>query len=223
MPNPTRGHCSNRDIVNADKRLFSPRYDFEGDEGRAWYELHDGDAMCFWGMCDHDSYNAWAKATGRYINKTLIPHYKKILARAEAIYGGAAFPVALSDRFNKVVEVVAAWEASGIKPDKTVGDDFVHPFAPYWFGEIRKVVDYFDQAACSFDDLDEIAITELKQPALAKGAPIRQLEHVEGGYLGGAGGPTGKPPPGDRSMVGMAVGIVAIGAAGYFGYKVLTE
>lgn len=223
MVNPKRGHCSNRDIVNADKRLYSPRYDFEGDEGLAWYELIDADAMCFWGMCDHSSYNTWVKATDRYINDTLVPHYKKILARAEAVYGGAAFPVSLSDRFNKVVEIVEAWKAAGYRADKGISDDFMHPLATWWWGEIRQIIDYFDQAACAFDELDLIAVDELKQPSLAKGAPARTLEHVEGGYLGGKGGlGEGQKPPG-KSPLGMAVGIVAIGAAGYFGYKVLTE
>ncbi len=223
MPNPKRGHCSNRDIVNADKRLYSPRYDFEGDEGLAWYELIDADAMCFWGMCDHDSYNAWVRATDKYINNVLVTHYKKVHSRAEAVYGGAVFPVALSDRFNKVVDLVDAWEAAGYRPDKSWTDDFIHPLSTWWWGEIRKIIDYFDQAACLFDDLDEIAIEELKQPSLAKGAPKRQLEHVEGGYLGGVGGPAAVKKNGGGSMVGMAVGIVAIGAAGYFGFKVLTE
>lgn len=224
MATAKRGHCSNRDIVNAEKRLYSPRYDFEGDEGLAWYEFLDADAMCFWGLCDHRSYNAWVKATDKYINETLVPHYKRILARAEAVYGGAVFPVSLSDRFNKVVDLVDKWKKAGYRPDKTLGDDFLHPIATYWWGEIRQIIDYFDQAACLFDELDEIAIAELKQPSLAQGAPVRQLEHVEGGYLGGHGGPTGGGNgKGERSMVGMAVGIVAIGAAGYFGYKVLTE
>ena len=222
MANPKRGHCSNRDIVNAEKRLYSPRYDFEGDDGLAWYELIDADAMCFWGMCDHSSYNAWVKATDRYINDTLEPHYKKILSRAEAVYGGAAFPVELSDRFNKVTDTINNWRQAGYKANKTIADDFRHPFAPHWWGEIRKIIDYFDEAACAFDQLDEIAAVELKQPSLAKGAPVRQLEHVEGGYLGGHGGAAGQKQ-GGRSVVGMAVGIIAIGAAGYFGYKVLTE
>jgi len=222
MANPKRGHCSNRDIVNAQKRLYSPRYDFEGDDGLAWYELIDADAMCFWGMCDHDSYNAWVKATDRYINDTLVPHYKKVLSRAEAVHGGAAFPVELTDRFNKVEDAVNSWQSAGYRADKGWSDDFRHPFATWWWGEIRKIIDYFDEAACQFDQLDDIAAHALKQPSLAKGAPIRQLEHVEGGYLGGHGGPSGKAK-GERSVLGMAVGVVAIGAAGYFGYKVLTE
>lgn len=222
MPNPTRGHCSNRDIVNADKRLYSPRYDFEGDEGLAWYELIDADAMCFWGVCNHDSYNAWVKAINAYIDKQLVPHYEKILARANAISGGATLPVALGDKFNKVEEAIQSWRDAGYKADKTMADDFSHPVATWWWGEIRKIIDYFDAAACQFDALDEIAVNDLKQASLAKGAPTRQLEHVEGGYLGGKGGAApGAKAQGSSTMT--AVGIVAIGAAGYFGFKVLTE
>lgn len=214
------GHCSNRNVVHADK-LYSPRYDFEGDPGLAWYEISDSDAMCFWGICNHRSYNAWVDAADLYINKTLVPHYKKILNRANAIYGGAALPIELVDRFNKVEEIVNDWKNTGYRSTKTWRDDFRNPFGPSWQGEIRQVIDHFDAAACAFDELDDIAVNFLKQPALAKGAPVRQLEHIEGGYLGGGGGGGGPPPP--RSNWTRALGTVAIGAAGYFVYKVLTE
>lgn len=214
------GHCSNRNVVHADK-LYSPRYDFDREPGLAWYEITDSDAMCFWGMCNHRSYNAWVDATDEYINETLAPHYKKILSRAEGIYGGAALPIELVDRFNKVEEIVNDWESAGYKSNKTWRDDFRNPFGPSWQGEIRQIIDHFDAAACAFDELDDIAANFLKQPALAKGAPVRQLEHVEGGYLGGSGGGGGPGAP--RSNWTRALGIVAIGAAGYFGYKVLTE
>ncbi len=222
MPNPTRGHCSNRDIVNADNRLYSPRYDFEGEEGAAWYELIDADAMCFWGACYHGSYNAWVKATNAYIDNQLAPHYKKIVSRANAISGGAALPVSLTDKLNKVEDVIQSWRDAGYKADKTIGDDFAHPVSTWWWGEIRKIIDYFDAAACQFDALDLIAVEDLNQASLAKGAPKRQLEHVEGGYLGGKGGSPASGKDGG-SAIGTAVGIIAIGAAGYFGFKVLTE
>src|SRR5690606_16426605 len=171
MANPKRGHCSNRDVVNAEGRLYSPRYDFDREEGRAWYEVTDADAMCFWGLCNHRSYNAWVDATEKYINDTLIPHYKKILARANSIFGGAALPLELADRLNKINEIINDWDNAGYQSNKTWRDDFVHPTGFYWQGQIRKIIDYYDEAACAFDDLDDIAVNGLKQPSLAKGAP----------------------------------------------------
>lgn len=227
MTTPKRGHCSNREIVHADKRLHSPNYDDEGDPGLNWYELIDADAMCFWGMCGHDSYNAWVKATDAYINGEgkykLTGHYLEVKARAEAMLGGAALPLDLSDKFNEIVALINAWNEAGYRPDKTLADDFRHPIATYWWGEIRQIIEYFDRAACLYDELDRVAIEVLKQPSLAKGAPVRTLEEIPGGYLGGHGGPSGDAKPSGRSPLGMAVGIIAIGAAGYFGFKVLTE
>jgi len=41
--------------------------------------------------------------------------------------------------------------------------------------------------------------------------------------LDGSGGPSGGGGGGSSSFATKAVGIMAIGAAGYFGFKVLTE
>lgn len=224
MATPKRGHCSNRDVVNVENRLFSPAYDDEGDPGSAWYEFFDSDAMCFLRMCSHEDYNAWAKATDQYINGTgsqqLTGHYNKILNRAKAVYGGAAFPLDLSDKFKKVQDHINEWNDAGYKANKTIGDDFLHPLRVYWEGQVREIINYYDEAACLFDSLDEIAVKDLKQPSIAQGGPVRSVEDVPGGYLGGSGGPGGKKKP---SGLGMAVGLFAIGAAGYFGYKILTE
>lgn len=214
-------HCKNRKYVNAEGRLYSPEYDFEGDDGLAWYELTDMDAMCLLGICSHKSYNAWVKATDHYIYNVLTPHYKKVSSRAEAIYGGAVLPFELADKLNNVGLVITEWKNADYRPNKAWKDDFSTSLLT-WKGEIRKIIKHYDEAACAFDMLNDIAATDLKQPALAKGVPTQQYQPIEGGYLGGAGT---LPGSGDqkKSSIGRAVGILALGAAGYFGYKVLTE
>jgi len=222
---PRVRYCRNRNIVQADNRLYSPFYDWDGDDGLSWSSLEfiDADAMCFWGMCDHESYNAWARATGRYIEEQLVPHLREVKGRAMGVYQGAPLPQRLTDTFNKIENFVHEWDEANIRPNKDWKDTLWHPLAPYWWGEIRGIIKYFDDAACYFDDLDDIAQDDLKSPALAKGAPKRTIEaSPTGSFLDGSGGarPGGG---GQRSGLGMAVGIMAIGAAGYLGYKVLTE
>lgn len=225
MAKSKRGNCSNREVVNVDTRLFSPRYDDEGKSDLPWYALRDAEAMCFWGICGYSSYNAWVNATNAYINGAaatqLTGHYTKILNRAKGLSGGAAFPIALKDRFDKVVTVIDGWNNAGFEANKTMGDQFSHPLGYWWEGEMRKIIDHFDAAACAFDDLDSIAI-DLNQSSLVMGAPMREVEHVQGGYLGGHGGVSSTEKAGG-SVVGTAVGLMALGAAGYFGFKVLTE
>lgn len=222
---PRVKHCRNREIVNAEGRLYSPKYDWEGADGLAQssFEFIDADAMCFWGVCDSDSYNAWAKATNKFIEDKLVVQYKKVLGRAQAHYQGAPLPADMQDRFNNIAEFIQAWDESGIKPDKDWSDTLLHPFAPYWWGKIRTIVEFFDDAACAYDELVDIAADELNSPALVPGLPKRTLEpSPTGSYLDGSGGLI--PGGGNsRSPTATALGIMAIGAAGYFGYKVLTE
>ena len=178
--------------------------------------------MCYWHICSPDSYNAWAVATAKYIENELVPHYKRISGRANAIYEGGILPQDIQDLFSNVTVFVKSWDESGIKPDKNFGDNFLHPTPQYWNGKVRLIVDFFDEAACQVDILDDIAAGPLNSKALAKGAPQRTLEPAPGG-----GGYFEGPPPSNGgkggSTMSTALGIMAIGAAGYFGFKVLTE
>lgn len=212
----------NREVVNVENRLYSPAYDFEGDDGLAWHELGDSDAMCFWGICSPASYNGWAKSTGAYIENILVPHYKTVLSRAQGQYQGGALPQDMQDLFNKVHDFILSWDEAGIKPDKTYWDNYSHPLNIQWQGMIRNIVTFFDDAAAQVDILDDIAAGPLNSKALVKGVPQRTLEPAPGG------GGYFKGPPSDGggnggSTMGKALGIMAIGAAGYFGFKVLTE
>jgi len=218
-------HGRNRNVVNAENRLYSPEYDWEGDPGLALssFEVIDADAMCYWWGCGHDSYNAWVKATNAYIEERLVPHYNKVLGRAQGVYSGAPLPQHLQDRFNKIEEFIRSWEEADYRPTKTLADDFLHPLQPYWWGEIRSIIAYFDDAALYFDELNAIAAGELKSPALADGPPRRTFTpSPTGSYFDGSGGPN-QGGGNSGSGLGKAVGIMALGGAMYFGFKVLTE
>ena len=212
----------NRNVVNVDNRLYSPAYDWEGDDGLEWYELSDGDAMCYFRSCDFTSYNAWLKATDKYFNNVLIPHYNSVLKRAEAVYGGAAFGTDIADRFNKISKLINAWDNFD-KTKKTIFENYLNPFTIYWRGKTREIVNFFDDAASAVDELNDIAVNDLKSKHLAETPPARTLDPIEGGFLGGSGGPKQEAKGGTMSTIGLGIGLIAIGAAGYFGYKVLTE
>jgi hypothetical protein len=218
--------CRNRSIVNVDERLFSPHYDWDGEDGLAQstFEFIDADAMCFWGICGSASYNAWVEATNAFIEKKLVPHYKEVLGIAKGYFGGAPIRVDILDRLNKIEDFIKSWDEADYKPNKRWYDDMKNPFAPYWWGEIRVIVTYFDDAACYFDELDKIVAVDLKRPSAAEGVPQRTLEpSPTGSYLDGSGGPSPGNGKSGKSGMSTAIGIMAIGAAGYFGFKVLTE
>jgi len=216
-------NCRNRLVVHAENRLHSPFYDWEGEAGLAQssFEFIDADAMCFWGICDSDSYNAWVSATQAYFDDVLVPHYKKTLGAAEAHFGSAPIRIDILDRLDKIKKLIREWDEEGLEPNKDWSDNLMHPFDPYWWGLIRGVITYFDEAACAVDELDTILAEDLKRPSAAKGVPKRTLEaSPTGSYLDGSGGPS---PSGGDNGVSKGIGIVALGAAAYFGYKVLTE
>jgi len=68
-------NCRNRLVVHAENRLHSPFYDWDGQAGLAQssFEFIEADAMCFWGICDSKSYNAWVSATQAYFDDVLVP------------------------------------------------------------------------------------------------------------------------------------------------------
>lgn len=216
--------CKNRNVVNVDERLYSPFYDSNGKDGLHWHESlfapfrAEDFVMCYWSICDYESYNGWAKATNDYITLKLLPFYKKVLNRANIKYDGAPLPQPLRDSFNKVEELAESWNASGIKPDKTRSDVFSHPLSTYWSGEIKSIIRYFDSAACEYDGLNALS-REIGSPELAKKVPgSAVVPSPTGSYFDGSGGPS--PSPVSTSSV---LGFVALGGAAYFGFKVLTE
>lgn len=217
-------NCKNRRVVNVGDLLYSPAYDFERDPGLAYssFEIHDGAAMCYWNLCAPGSYNAWAVATANYIDNELVVKYNKVLGRAKSKYQGGILPQDVQDLLNQVHDFIVSWDEADIKPNRTFSENFWHPTESYWNSEVRGIVNFFDEAACKVDILKNIADGPLESGALIAGAPQRTLEPAPGG----GGYFKGPPTNGDKgggSTMGKALGIMAIGAAGYFGFKVLTE
>lgn len=223
-------NARNRDVVHVDHRLHSPAYDWDGDDGLAQsrFEFFDSDAMCFFGICGPWSYNGWVRATDNYIHGVLEQQYKnKILPRIKGQYQGAPIPMDLQDQLDNVTGLIKSWDDANYRPNKDQLDKFAHPTSVWWSGQIRAIIDYFDKAACMVDILDAIAVENLNSPALALGEPNRVLKKSptsSGSYLDGSGGPSGgSGSGGGAGFAAQAVGIMAIGGAAYFGFKVLTE
>lgn len=208
--------CENRDEVHVDNRLHSPRY------GRTPFEFSESMSMCYVGQCWHDSYNAWLKATKEYIRDTLAPQLNEAKQQAANVSGGGTLPMHITNTFNNIEEFIDEWESKGFE-EAFWTQDFRHPFEPYWRGRVKTITTYFDKAACYMDDLNSLLANELKAPNMVKTKAPREAKKPPGGgtWLGGDGGST-KPGSTARTALS-AVGIVALGAGAYFGFKVLTE
>lgn len=223
MPEPTlKISCFNRDVVNVDNRLFSYKYDKNMVPINDFWDnsgLTDRIVMCFYGNCGHESYNAWVDAANLYINgiSGLIGHYNDIKTRIKSKYSGGVIKQELQDRLNDVKSVIDKWNDAGYAADKTWADDFRHPFTWYWEGEIRGIIDYFDNAACAYDKLNNIAF-DIGEDSAAKAAPSPGLEVPDSGVFGKR--EENKPK---RNDTGIIVGLAMAATAGYIGYKVLTE
>jgi len=221
-------NCRNRDVVNVNNRLYSPNYDWEGDDGRAWSESGESDAMCFWGLCGPSSYAAWCEATDKYINKVLSSQYMKVLKLAEGKFG--AIPIEVADRMAKIASHINSWNQSEFKKDWETGayDVWSVPVfgEQYWDtrGNIQGVVNIFDDAACLMDELNSIASVDLDRPSLAQGAPVRTVTpSPTGSFLDGSGGGQGGSASPSGGGISKSLGVVGLGVAAYFGFKALTE
>lgn len=217
------GHCENRDIVNVNNELFSPDYDFEGDEGLTWYEYVGAAvtgsfpstyAMCDFAICDDDDADRWMEATRHYYDKEFKPQLAKTKKIIDAYTGGAPPTFEQQGVINQCDKLVKDWK------------DFQAKEAPsvFWSGEfrgyIRSIVQYFDRAACLMDPLNDLA-DEMGASHLSNRAPVIEAKPPPDGGSWIRGGGTD-----ESSSAGNGIGVlgwVAIGAAGYFGFKVLTE
>ena len=214
-------YCRNREVVNVGRQLYSPEYDFERDDGPAWYEWHMGDSgsMCGWNWCGRGDAERWRNAADVFIQGTLKKQLLKVRRSAEVYTGGGALPLETQGRLNEVKNFIKSW--NGFRDSEEIPSQFNIPAIE---GYIHKTIDYFDRAACYMDDpLNEIA-EEIGALHIIKRAPV--VPDAKSAPDGGAwirGGRTGEEvtgPPGKGIGV---LGWVAIGAAGYFGFKVLTE
>jgi hypothetical protein len=202
-------HCRNRNIVNVENRLVSPFYDAEGDDGGAWHEFGSiGGAACYYGWCTGDSYQAWVDAANKYFNDKLVPQYNRVYRIAMGDDGSAAnLPQIARDRLMVVRDFIDDWKAS--PPNR---DEYTET-APNWVwkSRVEEIAKCFDEAACKYDDLDKILTMDL-------GHAGGQAGYSEDPLIGHA-----SAKGGSSSGIGKAMGVVALGAAAYFGFKVLTE
>lgn len=223
MPRRPGGHCRNRDIVNIDNQLYSPDYDWEGDlSGGAWYEylgaVVSGSfastiAMCDFMNCDDDDADRWTLGTDRYITKEFRPQLAKTKQIIEAYTGGSPPTIPQQEIINQSEKLLKDWKEFQKKERPS----------EFWSGEFRgyvhSIVQFFDRAACLMDDLNDIA-DEVGASHLTNRAPTLEPKAPPDGGSWIRGGGTDIAAP--SSGMG-ALGWIALGAAGYFGFKVLTE
>lgn len=215
------GHCRNRDIVNVDNEYFSDAYDFEGDSGGAWWEYiglsPSNSAMCGSGVwrCTSDDIERWRTATDRYITKEFRPQLAKTKKVIGTYSGGAGPSLEQQETLNAGDKLLKDWKEFQKREVPS----------PWWANEflarVKSIVQYFDRAACLMDDLNDIA-DEAGASHIANRAPVLLPKKAPDGgpwIRDGAVADTGAPSSKGLGMVGW----VALGAAGYFGFKVLTE
>jgi len=229
---PTRSPCQDRKVVHVNNRLHSYDYD------RAWYEFGPEDAQCYLGLCNPRAYSDWRKAAMRYIDESLRPHFLEIQQDTSDALGSLVPPAHIDKKFKEISEFLDEWdeiterpfEDGGLPEINNIRAGFWNPLRAFWNGKIIEVVKYFDDAACYFADLNDIAKGyspgSVKKPRgrVAKTAPdggswLNRSDSDKG--IGGGGGGGGGGISTNTAL--SAVGVIAIGGALYFGYKVLTE
>jgi len=213
-------HCRNRDVINVDNRLHSPDYDFEGDPGMAWYEWdpwteHEPAAMCGYGVCMGGDADRWTSATNKYYEETFLPLLREARRLADAQTQGGPTPFQVQAVLNRAQQVGDDW--------KEFRDTKSAPWAfniPAINNYVYSIVKHFDTLACDgVDPLNEL-LDEFGAVHLTKKASERRPSAPPSGGSWLTGGPSGEPSKGGGLGV---VGWLAIGAAGYFGFKALTE
>jgi len=231
--------CQDRNVVHVDKRLHSPDY------GRPWYELIDDDAMCYFGICGAASYNAWLKATGRYIEGQVRPQYNKLEKEASIAYGGSpgGLPDDLKNILSSVAKFLDDWDHFDLadQQDKIVPTDRKTEYSTpasfmatriTWGYRVKSVVSYFDEAACFVMEMNQIADKRLERPDLMskeerwesrlsqEGGSVLNRPDSQKGYNNQA--ETTSTGSTAKTMLGLA-GFVAIGGAIYFGVQVIRD
>ena len=211
------GHCCNRNIVNVNNELFSPDYDFEGDAGGAWYEYlytyRLAGAMCAGGVCMGSDIKRWRAAVNRYIKKEFKPQIARTKKTISAYTGGGGPNIGQQAVLNQSQKLLEDWKEFQTKEA---------PWAwnrPAIHGYLHSIVQHFDRAACLMDDLNDL-VDEMGAYHMTNRAPVIQAKPPPDGGSWIRGGGVGEGAPGKGIGV---IGWVAIGAAGYFGFKVLTE
>ncbi len=211
-------HCRNRDIINVGNRLHSPDYDFEGDSGPAWYEWdpwheHEPASMCGYGVCMGGDVDAWKDAMNNYYEKTFKPLLRHAKSLAIAQTEGGPSPFRVEAVINTAEKVEENWKAL-----RTTDAPWAFN-VPAINNYVYSIVRQFDSMACDgVDPLNEL-LEEFGAVHLTQKASARKPKAPPGG---GSWLRNGAPEPEKPGGIGV-VGWLAIGAAGYFGFKALTE
>lgn len=206
--------CRNRKSLTPDGRRHSPSYNNKGGRGTAWYEFGiDDDAYCTFGGCTKTDRVAWEKFTARFFRTQFKPSLEALKVSGT-----------LSDEVKRAIRN---------------GDDLITSYNRHQAWTRRT-----DPGFWSPMDLHDAiggTINHLDEAACQKDMVIDPLLRFIAGRPGKAGGPVEIAPtaaPGGRRWIGSgpptraqngtstgatALGVIALGAAAYFGYKVLTE
>ena len=212
---PQDKNCNNPKIVNVKYKLFSPKHVAGVEKFNA--------VACYLNKCGPSSYNGWVNATQIYIDQ-LYFLYKAIVNRTLGFYGagekisGDKVPIEIQNKLHSVYKVVEDWMAAGYIADKTDLPDawFFHPFEDYWVEQISKIIDFFDRASCSHDELNSIA-TEIDSADLIRNPPGPPADEF---YVDTTVDKLkSKPKDGPIDMLTIA----ALGAVAYIGYSALTS
>ena len=180
-------------------------------------------SMCGWAICGAGDAESWRKAANKFIQGTLKKQLKKVKRKVEIYTGGGPIPLETQAGFNEIRDFLKEWDSFRAKE---IPWSFNMPAVE---GHIRQTIDYFDRAACYIDDPEGFNLNavaeEIHAPDAVKRAPVvpDAGSAPDGGSWFRGGGGVGEPPVGEPSRGIGVIGWVALGAAGYFGFKVLTE
>lgn len=213
--------CRNRRSLTPEHRRHSPSYDNEGEPGTVWHEWGIADdAYCTFGGCTKTDRTAWEKFTERFFRTKFKPGLEAL--RKQKL---------LSDEAKKALkngdDLIASYNRHKVWVRK-VDPGFWSPMD--LSQAIEGTINHLDEAACQKDMVIDPTLAFIAgRPGLAGGpAHVVPTAAPGGGPWiggGGGGGGGGRPAPknGGSSPGMIAVGVIFLGAASYFGYKVLTE
>jgi len=216
--------CRNREgpVQGGSTRRKSPFYDNEGDPGVAWYELSEVDAMCTFGTCTGTDSEAWLAATKTFFDREFKPAYEQL----KSVAGSSGMPMTDSQTraIQESQQLIEEWE----RHRKAVNANPPSAFSRFYLLDtLKTTVNFFDEAACRLEndllpEIESIRPGLVEPPAVTPvGPPPGGGKWIRPGHAGGAG--SAPPPKNEKSMASTALGVVALGAAGYFAFKVLTE
>lgn len=212
--------CRNRShVTGPERRRHSPVYDDDGDPGNGWLEMGDADVMCTAGYCTGTDSEVWLRATNVFFEKKFRPGYDKL----KTVIASSGMPGTDPQRrvLDDAKQLMDGWQKhqAAVKADPpSVWNAF-----RLW-GVIETTVNYFDEGSCLLENDIDVEICKIRPGLCGQKNEEGLLGPAPGGgpWVGGGRRP-GQPPKPPASPAAIAAGVVLLGAASYFGFKVLTE